>query len=139
MVRPSAVRPGGSSEESGHRIVRRDADPLPASLGEEPEGVVHCANWTEFPPRIHSIERLADLTDMRALLEQTLLDLEDFYIRLRYPDFSGPLRYELAEATDAEQALRLTNSALSAIEEEIFAVTQADSEDGDAENDRDVQ
>lgn len=99
---------------------------------------LYTAQTGQFPPRIHSIERLADLTDMRALLEQTLLDLEDFYVRLRYPDFSGPLPYELAEATDAEQALRLTHSALGAIEEEIYVVTQADSEDGDVENNRDV-
>lgn len=100
---------------------------------------LYTAQTGQFPPRIHSIERLADLTDMRAQLEQTLLDLEDFYIQLRYPDFSGPLPYELAEATDAEQALRLSSGALDAIEQEIYVVTQADSEDEDTENDRDVR
>jgi HEPN domain-containing protein len=100
---------------------------------------LYTAQSGQFPPRIHSIERLADLTDMRGQLEQTLLDLEDFYIRLRYPDFSGPLPYELAEAADAEQALRLTSDALGAIEQEILALGQADSEDQSTESDADVR
>jgi HEPN domain-containing protein len=100
---------------------------------------LYTAQTGQFPPRIHSIERLADLTDMRGQLEQTLLDLEDFYIRLRYPDFSGPLPYELAEAADAEQALRLTSDALGAIEQEILSLGQADNEDQNLESDIDGQ
>lgn len=95
---------------------------------------LYTAQTGQFPPRIHSIERLADLTHMRTQLEHALLDLEDFYIRLRYPDFSGPLPYELAEATDAEQALRLTTDAMGLIEQEILAVQSVDSEDENAEN-----
>lgn len=91
---------------------------------------LYTAQTGQFPPRIHSIERLADLTQMRSQLEQALLDLEDFYIRLRYPDFSGPLPYELAEAKDAEQALSLTANALSAIEEEILSLSISESSDG---------
>ena len=56
---------------------------------------------------------------MRPQLEQALLDLEDFYIRLRYPDFSGPMPYELAEPADAAQAVTLTEQALFAVEQEI--------------------
>ena len=73
----------------------------------------------QFPPRIHSLERLADLTQMRPQLEQALLDLEDFYIRLRYPDFSGPMPYELAEPGDAVRAVKLTEQAIAAVEREI--------------------
>lgn len=91
---------------------------------------LYTAQTGQFPPRIHSIERLADLTQMRSQLEQALLDIEDFYIRLRYPDFSGPLPYELAEAKDAEQALSLTANALSAIEEEILSLSISESSDG---------
>ncbi len=100
---------------------------------------LYTAQTGQFPPRIHSIERLADLTEMRGHLEQTLLDLEDFYIRLRYPDFSGPLPYELAEAADAEQALRLTTDALNAIEQEILELGQAGNEDRNKESDANGQ
>ena len=80
---------------------------------------LYIAQTGQFPPRIHSLERLADLTQMRPQLEQALLDLEDFYIRLRYPDFSGPMPYELAEPADAAQAVTLTEQALFAVEQEI--------------------
>jgi HEPN domain-containing protein len=80
---------------------------------------LYIAQTGQFPPRVHSLERLADLTQMRPQLEQALLDLEDFYIRLRYPDFTGPMPYELAEPADAAQAVSLTAQALSAIEQEI--------------------
>ena len=55
----------------------------------------------------------------RPQLEQALLDLEDFYIRLRYPDFSGPMPYELAEPADVAQAVSLTEQALLTVEQEI--------------------
>ena len=80
---------------------------------------LYIAQTGQFPPRIHSLERLADLTQMRPQLEQALLDLEDFYIRLRYPDFSGPLPYELAEPADVAQAVSLTEQALLTVEQEI--------------------
>ncbi len=95
---------------------------------------LYTAQTGQFPPRIHSIERLADLTQMRSQLEQALLDLEDFYIRLRYPDFSGPLPYELAEAKDAEQALLLTTNALNVIEEELRLLGQSDSTDSEMQD-----
>lgn len=97
---------------------------------EKSPKALYTAQTGQFPPRIHSIERLADLTQMRSQLEQALLDLEDFYIRLRYPDLSGPLPYELAEAKDAEQALSLTANALSAIGEEILSLSTSESTDG---------
>ncbi len=62
---------------------------------------------------------------MRPQLEQALLDLEDFYIRLRYPDFSGPMPYELAEPADVVQAVSLTEQALSAVEQEIEKLTSS--------------
>ena len=39
---------------------------------------LYIAQTGQFPPRIHSLERLADLTQMRPQLEPALLDLEDF-------------------------------------------------------------
>ncbi|MBE2232277.1 MAG: HEPN domain-containing protein [Anaerolinea sp.] len=95
---------------------------------------LYTAQTGQFPPRIHSIERLADLTQMRSRLEQALLDLEDYYIRLRYPDFTGPLPYEMAEASDAEQSLLLTANALSVIEEEIRSPSETDSVEVDAKD-----
>lgn len=86
---------------------------------------LYIAQTGQFPPRIHSLERLADLTQMRPRLEQALLDLEDFYIRLRYPDFSGPMPYELAEPADVVQAVSLTEQALSAVEKEIVKLTSS--------------
>ncbi len=82
---------------------------------------LYIAQTGQFPPRIHSIERLADLTQMRPQLEPALLSLEDFYITLRYPDFTGPLPYELVDFQDAERAISLTMNAIDAIEQEILA------------------
>ena len=85
----------------------------------------YIAQTGQFPPRVHSIERLADLTQMRPQLEPALLNLEDFYTSLRYPDFTGPLPYELVDHQDAERAISLTMNAIGAIEQEVMAIGAA--------------
>lgn len=86
---------------------------------------LYIAQTGKFPPRIHSIERLAELTEMRSELEPALLELEDFYTTLRYPDFTGPLPYELVGLGDSEQAISLTANALHAIEQEVLSIRAA--------------
>lgn len=90
---------------------------------------LYIAQTGKFPPRIHSIERLADLTEMRSELEPALLELEDFYTTLRYPDFTGPLPYELVDAGDSEQAISLTANALHAIEQEVLSIRATHDDD----------
>ncbi|MCB0256808.1 MAG: HEPN domain-containing protein [Anaerolineae bacterium] len=100
---------------------------------------LYIAQTGEFPPRIHSIERLADLTQMRPQLEPALLDIEDFYTTLRYPDFTGPLPYELVDLPDGEQAIFLTASAIDAIKKEILnivSVSDAEQPDKDELDDQ---
>lgn len=94
---------------------------------------LYVAQRNELPPRIHSIERLADLTSMRPQLEQTLLELEDFYIRLRYPDFEGPLPYELADIDDATTGVQFTKDALQLIASAIATEPEEQTPDDSTE------
>ncbi|MFN2168133.1 MAG: HEPN domain-containing protein [Anaerolineae bacterium] len=95
---------------------------------------LYIAQTNQLPPRVHSIERLADMTAMRSQLESALLELEDYYTRLRYPDFAGPLPFELAKAQDADQAIELAQDALVAIRREIDALADELTDDAEQED-----
>ncbi len=85
---------------------------------------LYIAQTGKMPPRTHAIEDLAELTHFETRLDKMLLELEDFYIQLRYPSAEGPMPYELATREDAERDTRMTADALELIQDEINHVQQ---------------
>lgn len=75
----------------------------------------------EEPPRVHSIQRLADLAGMWQELPKQVVRLDDVYVASRYPDATGGLLpYEEFDETRADGALRLAHEVLSLSRERML-------------------
>ena len=89
---------------------------------------LYIAQKHEFAPRTHEIAFFVDETQMRPLLDATLLKLQDLYFLLRYPEPDGPMPYTLATREDAQSILKLTAAALPMIQTECDDAQQKNSE-----------
>ncbi len=89
---------------------------------------LYIAQKHEFAPRTHEITFFADETQMRPLLDATLLKLQDLYFLLRYPEPEGPMPFALATREDAQNIIKLTASALPMIQAECDDAQQKNSE-----------
>lgn len=58
------------------------------------------------PPRIHSIQKLADIANITADMPEDAIKLDDVYIASRYPEAAGfVVPYELIDEDKAETTL----------------------------------
>lgn len=79
---------------------------------------LYIAQKQELAPRSHDIAFLASETNLRPQLDATLLQLQDLYFLLRYPEPEGPLPFALATREDAQKIIKLTTLALPMIQTE---------------------
>lgn len=79
---------------------------------------LYIAQKQELAPRSHDIAFLAGETNLRPQLDATLLQLQDLYFLLRYPEPEGPLPFALATREDAQKIIKLTTLALPMIQSE---------------------
>lgn len=89
---------------------------------------LYIAQKQVFAPRTHEIAFFAEETQMRPLLDATLLKLQDLYFLLRYPEPDGPMPFALATREDAQMIIKLTAAALPMIQMECDDVQQKNSE-----------
>ena len=74
---------------------------------------------SEEPPRIHSIRKLMELTDIPVEMLEVVADLDGYYLALRYPDVSELMPYENCTREDAELAFEKTGQILKLIKTKI--------------------
>ncbi|NOZ05715.1 MAG: HEPN domain-containing protein [Chloroflexi bacterium] len=68
------------------------------------------------PPRTHSLRQLVELCDLPDNVLEYALDLDGYYLSLRYPDVSEDLPYELCDEDDADHGLTQAHNLLTAVE-----------------------
>lgn len=72
------------------------------------------------PPRIHSIQRLADIAGVRRDLAKEIVRLDDVYVASRYPEAAAPLLpYEIIDEDRAAATLDLAREVLSLVKRRI--------------------
>lgn len=71
------------------------------------------------PPRTHSLEKLVELVEISSELDDLIVELDDYYFALRYPDVSEKMPYELCDREDAESGLEKAGKILRIIEQKI--------------------
>lgn len=67
------------------------------------------------PPRVHSITKLADLAGVQADVPQQALDLDDYYVGMRYPDAVAGLPYESLGQLEAYTALEAARKVVELV------------------------
>ncbi|MBI1296344.1 HEPN domain-containing protein [bacterium] len=96
-----------------------------------------------LPPRTHSLERLGEATGALGTARTSLLLLEDYYFRLRYPDVDDEEPpFKSVGAEEAKDGLKLARELLVALEKEIqdeHESRQSKADGGGAENSADVK
>jgi len=81
-------------------------------------------NTQAVPPRVHSIERLAELATVRKDLPTDVLVLDDFYVSTRYPDASVGLPFEMIGREEAEMALGIATTSLDVVRRRLLGDEQ---------------
>ena len=71
------------------------------------------------PPRLHSIQKLGDLTGLTQQLPPEALRLDDYYISARYPDAVTGLPYESLGERDALTALNAARKTVAIAQGEL--------------------
>ncbi len=71
------------------------------------------------PPRTHSLEKLLELVEISNELDELIVELDDYYFALRYPDISDKMPYELCDREDARSGLEKARKILQIIERKI--------------------
>ena len=70
------------------------------------------------PPRLHSIQRLADIAGVRQEMSKEILALDDVYVASRYPVAAGTrLPYEVIDEPGAGAMLKLARGILTFVQE----------------------
>jgi len=67
------------------------------------------------PPKVHSIEKLMELVQLPEDLNEFAVELDDYYLALRYPDVTEKMPYEMCERKDAKRGLELTDKLIKDI------------------------
>lgn len=57
--------------------------------------------YAKAPPKVHSLEKLTELLGLEEELNELIIELDDFYFTLRYPDITDKVPYELCNEKDA--------------------------------------
>lgn len=59
----------------------------------------------EFPPKIHSLEKFMDLVGMQDELSEFVIEIDDYYLTLRYSDIAEEMPYELCNICNKDDAI----------------------------------
>lgn len=73
----------------------------------------------EFPPKIHSLKKLMDIVGMQNELSNFIIDLDDYYIALRYPDIAEEMPYELCNKNDASEGIEKAEEIIKIVKEKL--------------------
>ncbi|MFH1096976.1 MAG: HEPN domain-containing protein [Candidatus Desantisbacteria bacterium] len=76
----------------------------------------------EFPPKIHSLEKLMALVGMQDELCEMILELDDYYCALRYPDIAEEMPYELCNKDDANDGVEKAEEIINIVSERILTI-----------------
>lgn len=71
------------------------------------------------PPKVHSIEKLTELVELSEDLNEFAVELDDYYLALRYPDVTEKMPYEMCERKDAKRGLHITEKLIKDITERL--------------------
>jgi HEPN domain-containing protein len=71
----------------------------------------------EEPPRTHSLRKLIELTDMPDEALKLVVQLDSYYMVLRYPDVSDVVPYENVDKEDAEDGINKAEEILELIKD----------------------
>jgi len=67
------------------------------------------------PPKVHSIEKLMELIELSEEFNEFAVELDDYYMALRYPDVTEKMPYEMCERKDAKKGLEITEKLIKNI------------------------
>ena len=71
------------------------------------------------PPKVHSIEKLIELVELSEALREFAVELDDYYLALRYPDVTEKMPYELCERKDAKRGLDIAEKLIQDISKRL--------------------
>lgn len=72
------------------------------------------------PPRIHSLRKLVELVGIADDLTDKVVDLDGYYLALRYPDVTERMPYESCTKYDAEKGLQKTWEIIQLVKNKIY-------------------
>lgn len=72
------------------------------------------------PPQVHSLEKLTELLNMEEELNELIVELDDYYFTLRYPDITDKVPYELCDKEDALLGLKKAEKIIELIKARIL-------------------
>jgi HEPN domain-containing protein len=75
--------------------------------------------FRKSPPRIHSLEKLAELVNLSKELDEFVIELDDYYLALRYPDAGERMPYELCEREDAKRGLEIAEKLIENLSKKL--------------------
>jgi HEPN domain-containing protein len=75
--------------------------------------------YEKAPPKVHSLEKLTELLGLEEELNELIIELDDFYFTLRYPDVAEEVPYELCDREDALLGLKKTEKIIELIKSKI--------------------
>ncbi len=73
----------------------------------------------ESPPRIHSLRKLVEETNMSDKALNLVGKLDSYYLALRYPDITDKMPYEYCEQADAQQGIKMAEEVIGLVNIEI--------------------
>lgn len=74
----------------------------------------------EEPPRIHSLRKLIELTDMPDDALKLVAELDSYYLVLRYPDVGDIVPYENVDEEDAEDGIGKAEQIVESVKSRLF-------------------
>ncbi len=73
----------------------------------------------EFPPKIHSLQKLMTLVEMQDELSELVIEIDDYYLALRYPDIAEEMPYELCDKDDANEGVEKAEKIIKIVRQRI--------------------
>lgn len=73
----------------------------------------------DSPPRIHSLRKLVEETNMSDKALKLVGGLDSYYLALRYPDIGDKMPYEYCDWTDAKQGIERAEEVVRLVKLEI--------------------
>ncbi|MBU0600639.1 HEPN domain-containing protein [bacterium] len=73
----------------------------------------------ESPPRIHSLRKLVEETNMSDKALTLVGELDSYYLALRYPDVTDRMPYEYCDQADANQGIKRAKEVIGLVETEL--------------------
>lgn len=75
------------------------------------------------PPRVHSIEKLMELVELSGELDEFAVELDDYYLALRYPDVTEKMPYEMCDREDAKRGLEITEQLIKSLTNKLNQIS----------------